>query len=57
MWSVFGHLVLWYMVMNVLDEYFSGSVFIGCQKMEAVFPDQNLGNFQSDYTVPEPRKL
>jgi hypothetical protein len=43
--------VVWYMVMNVLEEH-SGSVSTGSQKMEAVCPNQNLGTHQSDYTVP-----
>jgi len=52
MWSGFVHLIVWYMVMNVLEEHFSVSVFIGCQKIQAVFPDQNLSTHQSVYTVP-----
>jgi len=52
MWSGFGHHIVWYMVMNVLEEHFSVSVFIVCQKMEAVFPDQNLSTHQSVYMVP-----
>jgi hypothetical protein len=46
-----GHRVVWYMVMNALEEH-CGSVFIGGRKMEAVCPDRNLGTHQSDYTVP-----
>jgi hypothetical protein len=46
---VLGHRVVWYMVMNVLEEY-SGSVFTGNQKMEAVYPEQNLGTHRLDYT-------
>jgi len=38
MQSGFGHRVVWYMVMNVLEEH-SVSIFTGHQKMEAVFPD------------------
>jgi hypothetical protein len=56
MQSGFGHRVVWYMVMNVLEEH-SGPVFTCYQKMEAVFPDQNLSTHQSVYTVPKPRKL
>jgi nitrate/TMAO reductase-like tetraheme cytochrome c subunit len=40
------------MVMNVLEEY-SGSVFTGNQKVEAVCPDRNLSMHHSDYTVQE----
>jgi hypothetical protein len=45
-----GHRVVWYMVMNVLEEH-SGSVFTGSRKTEAVYPDRNLDTHQSDYTV------
>jgi hypothetical protein len=38
-------------VVNVLEEH-SGSVFTGCQKVEAVCPDSNLGTHQSDYIAP-----
>jgi hypothetical protein len=37
MLSGLGHRVVWYMVMNVLEEH-SGSVFTG-SRMEAVCPD------------------
>jgi len=56
MWSGFGHHVVWYLVMNVLEEH-SGSLFTGCKKMDAVFPDQNLSTHQSVSTVPKPGKL
>jgi hypothetical protein len=46
-----GHRVVWYMVMDVLEEC-SGSIFIGSQMMVAVWPDRNLGTHQSDYTIP-----
>jgi hypothetical protein len=36
-----GHRVVWYMVMNVLEEH-SGSVFACTLTMEAVCLDQNL---------------
>jgi hypothetical protein len=49
--SGLGHRVVWYMVMNLLEEH-SGSVFTGGGKMEAVCPVPNLGTHQSDYTVP-----
>jgi hypothetical protein len=52
MWSGFGHRIVWYTVMNILEEHFSVSVFIGCEKIEAVFRDQNLSTHQSVYTVP-----
>jgi hypothetical protein len=51
MQSGLGHLVVWYMVMNVLKEY-PGSVFTDSQKMEAVCLDWNLRTHQSCYTVP-----
>ena len=51
MWSGFGHRIVWYMVMNVLEEH-SVSIFTGHQEMEAVFPDRNLITCQSDYTIP-----
>jgi hypothetical protein len=38
MQSGLGHRVVWYMVMNVLEEHF-GSVFTASLKMEAVCPD------------------
>lgn len=31
------------------------SKFTGCQNVEAVCPDRNLGIHQSDYTVPFPK--
>jgi hypothetical protein len=37
--------------MLVLEEY-SGSIFTGHQKMEAVCPDRYRGSHQSVYTVP-----
>jgi hypothetical protein len=49
--SRLGHRVVWYMVMNVLEEH-SVSVFTGSQNMEALCLDQSLGTHQSDYTVP-----
>jgi hypothetical protein len=49
--SGFGHRIVWYMVMDVLEEHLE-SVFTGCQEMEAVFPDQNLSTHQSVYIVP-----
>ena len=51
MQSGFGHCIVWYIVMNVLEEH-SGSIFAGHQEMEAAFPDQNLSTHQSVYTVP-----
>jgi len=39
------------MVMDVLEEHL-GSVFTGCQKMEAVCSEWNLRTPQSDYMVP-----
>jgi len=39
------------MVMDVLEEHL-GSVFTGCQKMEAVCPDWNLRTRQSGSVVP-----
>jgi hypothetical protein len=51
MWSGLGHRVVWYMVMNVLEEH-SGCAFTRSQKMGAVCLDQNLGTHQSDYSVP-----
>jgi len=51
MWSHFRPHVVWYMVMNILEEY-SESVFTGHQKMDAVCPDRNLSTHQSDYMVP-----
>jgi hypothetical protein len=51
MQSGLGHRIVWYMVMNVLEEH-SGSIFTGCQNMEAVCPDRNLSNHQSDYMAP-----
>jgi hypothetical protein len=50
MWSLLGHCVVWYKVMNILEEE-SGAVLTGRWKMEAVHPDRNLGTHQSDYTV------
>jgi len=43
--------VMWYVVMNILEEY-SESVFTGDQKVDSLCPDQNLGIHQADYTVP-----
>jgi len=43
--------VVWYVVMNILEEY-SESVFTGHQKMDSQCPDQNLSTHQSDYMVP-----
>jgi hypothetical protein len=45
-----GQCVIWYLVMNILEKH-SGSVFTGSWKMEAVYPDRNLGTHQSDYVV------
>jgi hypothetical protein len=42
MLSGLGHRVVWYKVMNVLEEH-SGSLFTGSWKMAAVCPDRNLG--------------
>jgi hypothetical protein len=51
MQSGLGHRVVWYMVMNVLEEN-CGSVFTGGQQMEAICPALNLSTHQSVYTVP-----
>jgi hypothetical protein len=51
MWSGLGHHVVWYTVMNVLEEH-CVFVFTGSRKMEAVCSDQNFSTHQSDYTVP-----
>jgi len=40
MQSELGHRPVFYLVMDVLKEHL-GSVFTGCQKMEAVCPDWN----------------
>jgi hypothetical protein len=56
MQSGLGHLVVYYMVMNVLEEH-SGSVFTGSRKIESVCPDRILGTHQSDYTVLNPNIL
>jgi hypothetical protein len=48
--SELGPPVVWYMVMNVLEEH-SGCVFTGSRKLEVVCPDQNLGTHEADYTV------
>jgi hypothetical protein len=45
------HRVVWYVVMNVLEEH-SGSVFTGSRKMEPVCSNRNLGTHQSEYTDP-----
>jgi hypothetical protein len=37
-----GHSVVWYMVMNVLEEH-CGFAVTGSQNMDAVCPDRNLG--------------
>jgi hypothetical protein len=38
--SRLGHRIVWYMVMNVLEEHFrSIHVFSGRQRMEVVYPD------------------
>jgi hypothetical protein len=49
--SGLGHRVVWYTVLNVLEEQ-SVSVFAGSQKMEAVRTDRNVGTHQPDYTAP-----
>jgi len=36
--SRLGHRIVWYMVMNVLEEH-SGSIFTGRRRMEIVYPD------------------
>jgi hypothetical protein len=41
-----GHCVVWYMVMNILEEH-SGLVFRGSGKMEAVCPDWDVGTCQT----------
>jgi hypothetical protein len=50
MQSGLGHRVVWYVVVNVLEEL-SGSVFTGSWKKEAVCPDRNFGTHQSEYAV------
>jgi hypothetical protein len=51
MQSRLGHRVVWYIVVNILEEL-SWCVFTCTRKMEAVCPDRNVGAYQSDYTVP-----
>jgi hypothetical protein len=51
--SGLGQCIVWYMVMNVLEEH-SGCSFTCCWRMYTRCPDQNLSTHQSDYSVSEP---
>jgi len=50
MWSGLVHHGFWHMVMKALEEH-SGCILIGCQQMEAAFPDLVLGAHLSYYTA------
>ena len=54
--SGLGQHIVWYMVMNVLEEH-SGCSFTCWWRMHTKCPDQNLSTHLSDYSVSEPGRL
>jgi len=45
MQSRLGHHIVWYVLLNILEEHFE-PVFTGCQEMKTVRSDHNVGTYQ-----------